>query len=215
MQKVKIQLKVCFMAMILSWVALACDSQKSEENKTESDEKLTFYILALDKNWLNDAGSTEIPFGDTLKLSEYISKNLSVNQFDNEVAIQKGHFLENYLYEHYKLKNALGFSPKKSLTKKEIGILKERRLLGYILPHKGVLNYKEYLLTELNTDPLIFTGESVISLLKYKLKGIKELEGLAGFLEKADQLPFVVVIDKDLYLSLREEVLTKTNMSIN
>lgn len=203
------------MAIVINWVVLACSSQKSNENKVRIDENLTFYILALDDNWTNDAYKTGILFSDTLRLKEYISKNLSINQSTKKVAIQRGHFLENYLYEHYKLKNMQGFSPKKSLSKEEIELLKEQKALGYILPHKGVSNYEGFLLTELDTNPLIFIGESVTSLLKYKLKGIKDLENLADFLEKTDRFQFVVVIDKDLYLSLREEVLIKTDMSFS
>jgi len=194
--------------IVLSSILLGCNDGNSKENPIMKNENLPFYILALGDNWINESDSLMNIFSDSIKLNKFISNSVAQNK--ESLKHKKESFLEKNIYDNYRysvLKSS-NTSPKKIFTTDEVQILKKENLIGYILPHKGVVNYQRFLLTEIEINPLIFVGESVISLLKYRIQEIEGLRELANFLEVIDNRPFIIVIDKNLYFSLREKILT-------
>jgi len=125
----------------------------------------------------------------------------------DELYIDRIRYLELYLYSKYNADDKKYWFCSKGyeITDAELeSLLKEEAFLNYIVSHRILENYDYYLLTKEESDDLIFMGESAIYLLAFEIKNIPELSSLRDFLIKFKDFPFLVIINKVLYNSIRK-----------
>lgn len=115
-------------------------------------------------------------------------------------------YFELFIYYKYNADKS-GFWPNKNgyeITTDELEVLTRNNKLGYIMAHRVLEDYSYFLLTKEPSDKLFFVGESGIYLLPFIIKDEPELKGLYNYLVKYDRSPFLIIIDKKLYYSLRD-----------
>jgi hypothetical protein len=175
-----------------------------------------FYLLALNEEWFDNSSSIMKNFKDSSNLRKFVLKEEIFSDLDKKEWSDKNYeahrvnILEKLLNEKYKLSfpENVSISPKKNVTSEELKVLKKNKLLGYILPHKGIINYKRFILFKTDEDEtLVFGGESGINMLRLRIQMIDELKDIDLFLRCLESNPFVVVINRELYLSLRDKKL--------
>ncbi len=115
-------------------------------------------------------------------------------------------YFELYLYNKYNVDQTEYFFLKNGfeIDDSQIDILRKENKLNYIIAHRILENYDYFLLTKEPSKKLFFVGESMIYILSNDIYDKPELKNLNDYLVKHHFRPYLIIIDKDLYNSLRE-----------
>lgn len=82
-------------------------------------------------------------------------------------------------------------------------LLLEKNIINYILTHRRLKDYHRFMIINEVNNMFFFKGESALRLMEPEFRRIKELNYMKHYLDNYGAWPFIVVIDKALYLSVR------------